>query len=742
MMKKLLYIFIALFSTQLFSQNISFSFVNARNTSDGTNDFYEADIYIASDSDVIIGSGQIYLNYNTEAFGENVHTSGNFEMLQPSGSILATNFFGGTVNAYNSFVVNDNSTSRVSTSFQQLASSGTIGMPVVNSTALHLFSIKIKYIDVNKEPNITFETGGVFLDQFYTACGPTTAVAFGTADCTNEPGTQITGDTYDSSGASLPTGVNWTGNSSAFWAVASNWGDSVVPDATKNVTIPNVANDPILNSGSYEVNDLTLNADANLTIDSNGNLKVKGNLTNNGLISLEADESNGGVFISEGVTSGQVTFQKDGLLANQWTIISVPVNGQSIKEFAENPANDIRVNTSVTPNRYAIACYDDSNASGAKWVYYTENDLSTNTLTFEPGKGYAISRATDGSVTFTGTIDNADVTQSVNESEWNAIGNPYTAYVPLNDISGENFIAKNSAKFDPSFVAAYTWDRTQNKYVANTLLDSEVKLVPGQGFFVRTTSGVTDVIFNENQRGEAVSGGASGRSRNSNNEVKIELNALANGTNVTTKILYNETATTGLDAGYDIGNFDGASFDIFSKLVEGESEHNFTIQSLPINNFEEIVVPIGLVVENGTEVVFSMNSTQVPSETAIYLEDKVKNTLTDLTNSTYTVTIEETGSEEGRFYLHTSSEVLSTDDAYLIDENISILNSGKKEITVKGNTSHAEIKIFSLIGKEVLSTEAEGNTTTNVQLNHLSTGVYIVNVTSDTFNISRKIILE
>ena len=201
MNKKLQFLSLILLSTVAFSQNISFTFENARNTNDGSNDYYEADIYIASDTDIIVGSGQIYFNYNTEAFGENVHTNSNFEMIRPDGSILATTFLGGAVEAYASFIVNDNTVSRVSTSFQQLASSGTTGMPVINSTSTHLYSIKIKYADISKDAEVSFETGAVFLDQFFTACGPTTAAAFGTADCTNNAGVQITGDSYDSTGA-------------------------------------------------------------------------------------------------------------------------------------------------------------------------------------------------------------------------------------------------------------------------------------------------------------------------------------------------------------------------------------------------------------------------------------------------------------------------------------------------------------------------------------------------------------
>jgi hypothetical protein len=743
MMKKLLFIFFTAFTSQLFAQNISFTFVNARNTNDGVNDYYEADIYISSDTDFIVGSGQIYFNYNTEAFGENVHTNTNFEMLQPDGSVLATSFFGGSVFAYQSFIVNDNTTSRVSTSFQQLASSGTIGMPVVGSTPTHLYSIKIKYADVSKDPNVTFETGGVFLDQFYTACGPTTAVAFGTANCTSEPGSQITGDSYDSTGADIPTDVNWTGASSAFWGVTSNWSGAVIPNATNNTIIPDVANDPILNSGNYFVNNLSINSGANLTISANGRLNVNGDLTNDGSVSLEADlnTNNSSVFIVNGTSSGQVTFQQNGLLANEWNVIAAPVSGQSIKDFAENIANDIRVNTTVTPNRYAIAYYDDSNAGGSKWVYYTTDDLSSGTLEFEVGKGYAISRATDGGVSFTGTIETANVTQSVTENEWNAIGNPYTAYLPINDLSGENFITGNSSKFDPSFVAVYTWDTTQNKYVATSLLDTESKIAPGQGFFIKTNSGVTDVTFTASQRGLPVSGGASMRGASQQNSMNFELKATSNDITVTTKVLFSDTATKGLDAGYDIGNFGGAAFDVYTKLVDGSTDENYTIQSVPVNSYNDLTIPVGLVSQKDSNVTFSLNENQLPADTKIYLEDKVNGTMTDLTESSYIITTSELDNETGRFYLHTSSKTLSTEDPVLETTTVNIFKSGAKQITIHGINTNATVKVYSILGKEVSNKEITNNNT-QLNLNNLSAGVYIVKLQSQNTEISKKVVIE
>ncbi|CAL2086585.1 T9SS type A sorting domain-containing protein [Tenacibaculum sp. 190524A05c] len=741
MMRNLLFIVLAAFSTQLFSQNISFTFANARNTNDGTNDYYEADIYIASDTDFIVGSGQIYFNYSTEAFGENVHTNTNFEMLRPTGSILETRILG-AIDAYQSFIVNDNTTSRVSTSFQQLASSGTIGMPVVGSTPTHLYSIKIKYADVSKDPNVTFETGGVFLDQFYTACGPTTVAPFASANCTSTPGSQITGDSYDSAGAALPSPVNWTGNSSTLWGITSNWSDLAIPDATKNVTVQDVTNDPVLNSGSYVVNDLIINSGADLSIDTDGRLNVNGDLTNNGSISLTASASDSGVFIVDGSATGQVTFQQNGLTANEWTVITAPVSGQSIKEFAENAANDIRVNTSVTPNRYAIAYYDDSNADGAKWVYYTTNDLTTDALEFEIGKGYAISRATDGGVSFTGTIETGDVTETVTESEWNAIGNPYTAYMPVNDTSGENFIANNSSKFDPSFVAIYTWDNTQNKYAATTLLDAESKIAPGQGFFVRTNSGVTDMTFTAAQRGLPVSSGGSMRPSRSATDFSFELVARANTKMVKTKILYNNSATKGLDAGYDIGNFGGASFDIYSKLIEGNADQNYTIQSLPMDSYGEIVIPIGVVAQKGEEIAFSIDADQLPTDATIYIEDKVTNTFNEITKDSFTITLDEALNGSGRFYIHTSAKTLSTDDIVVNNESISIFKSAKSEITITGVISNAQVKVYSILGTEVSNAEIAAGTTGTMNLENLSAGVYIVKLQTENSEISKKIILE
>ncbi|WP_422105431.1 BspA family leucine-rich repeat surface protein [Winogradskyella sp.] len=189
-------------AAELLSSDVTVAFTNAEITNDGMDDYYEADIVISGTTDFYIGSGQVYLEYNTAAFGENVATNNSIAYSQPDGSILGYSF-GAFSPAYRDFVQNDNTTSRVSLSFQQnigLAGLETAPELQITSTPKVLFHIKIRYVDINADADICFYSEGVFQDQFFTACGGTA-----TADCTNTPGVQITNDTYDCSEAGVGT---------------------------------------------------------------------------------------------------------------------------------------------------------------------------------------------------------------------------------------------------------------------------------------------------------------------------------------------------------------------------------------------------------------------------------------------------------------------------------------------------------------------------------------------------------
>ncbi|SFZ93030.1 Por secretion system C-terminal sorting domain-containing protein [Flaviramulus basaltis] len=189
-LKSLITLNIFLFNLISYSQNIQITFANAQNTNDGSDNYYEADIMIQTVdglSDFKLGSGQLYLNYNTAAFGANVFANSGIEINADFSNGYFLGEKSGVTDFYNISTINDNTGSRVSWAFSQGVSSGAMSEEV-SSTPKKMMRVKFKYIDVNQDPMLTFESDEDLVtnsrDQFYTACGPFDTAST-TLDCTS-----------------------------------------------------------------------------------------------------------------------------------------------------------------------------------------------------------------------------------------------------------------------------------------------------------------------------------------------------------------------------------------------------------------------------------------------------------------------------------------------------------------------------------------------------------------------------
>ena len=527
----------------------------------------------------------------------------------------------------------------------------------------------------------------------------------------------------------------WNGSLNADWNTNANWSDTTVPAITNNAIIPSVRTTPEIET-EIQINDLTIEDFATMTIQKDGAVQVDGDLMNNGGIYMMSTPVNSSSLLVKGVANGMVTYERDGLIANERNIISVPVSGQSIKEFVENPANNIQLNTSTTPNTYGVGYYDDTRAQGDKWVYYTVDDLITNSITFEKGKSYAISRETDGKITFTGTVTTTDVATAINASEWNAVGNPFTAFLPLNTNSGANFINTNSSVFDPAYVATYSWSSTQNKYVANSLVDAEVSLAPSEGFLIKAAAGANVVNFNKNQRLiQPILGG------NIQNMTSVTLTARNATRSVTTDINYINGANQGLDTGYDIGNHGNAAFDVYTHLLANSTGIDFTTQSLPDSGYESMVISVGLRAVAGSEVYFSAESFNLPAGLTVFLEDIKEGTYVELKEGEeHLVNLTENEDGIGRFYLHTKSATLKTNETNT--SKIKIYNY-QNELFINGIVNgNLKVSLYNTTGLEVYATELKADGNNRITLPNLAAGIYIVRLNTVFGTKTKKIILK
>jgi hypothetical protein len=516
--------------------------------------------------------------------------------------------------------------------------------------------------------------------------------------------------------------VSWDGSVSADWTDGENWSSGNVPTLINAVTIPTgMPNQPIISGATgVELSSLTVISGATLTVESEGSLIV--NTT----------------------SSGDVTYN---LTVNDtnWHLLASPVIAETYNT-AWVDANLIDNTTRKVGINIGIAAYNNTSDSDGDWVYAEDTDTGT----FNSGQGYSIKRdATGSDISFTGTIQTASFSDAIsandiggaNENRWTLIGNPYPSYISITSLLT---LSANATALEDNREAIYVFDNNKvggAGYSATTT----GYIRPGQGFFVNSNSASTSLTINRDMLSHQT---AVTLYKNTDLNTSINL-MISDGINSkSTEINYVEGTTTGLDPRFDIGTFNGVSsataFNIYSQLVTNNLGVDFAKQSLPDANYENMIIPIGVSAVKGKEITFSVKSLNLPDGLKIFLEDRANNTFIhlDKTDASYKVTLSENIHGIGRFYMHTSSKsVLNTDSSIL--ESVRVYKLDNTTLRVvgvsQGNTS---VKLFSLLGKEIISTSFISKGVKDISLPKLATGIYIVQLETEKGKLNKKIIIE
>ena len=214
-----------------------------------------------------------------------------------------------------------------------------------------------------------------------------------------------------------------------------------------------------------------------------------------------------------------------------------------------------------------------------------------------------------------------------------------------------------------------------------------------------------------------------------------------------TQIKYITGSTTGLDVGYDAGLFNGtsSSLNVYSHLVSDSVGVDFALQCLPTGNYQNMVVPIGVKATAGAQITFSSETLNLPGDITVYIEDKENGSFTrlDQTNTSYQITLQNDMNTVGRFYLHTASGVLSTDE--LASYNISIYSTDQRMIHIVGlENTKASLELYNLIGKQVLKESFTSQATTKeiVIPESIPSGIYIVQLITEQGKLNKKIVIN
>ena len=182
---------------------------------------------------------------------------------------------------------------------------------------------------------------------------------------------------------------------------------------------------------------------------------------------------------------------------------------------------------------------------------------------------------------------------------------------------------------------------------------------------------------------------------------------------------------------------------VFTSLLSDNVGKKYQVQSLPNSDYERMIIPIGITADANKEITFTTDALNLPSGIKVFLEDRLTNTFTrlDEANSEYKITSDVTLDGIGRFYLHTKSSALNIENVDL--DNVSIYKTDNSNLRIVGlSEGKSSIKLYNIIGKQVLNSSFTTNGVQNITLPSLAKGIYIVQLETETGKLNKKITLE
>lgn len=491
-----------------------------------------------------------------------------------------------------------------------------------------------------------------------------------------------------SEGSRVPSTSTWAGTTSNDWGTASNWSPSSIPSASSDVVIPNgLTNYPTISS-AVTVNSITIASGASL--------------------------------IANAAVTGNTTYTRN-LPTTNWYLVSAPVSGETREDVIAN-----HTFASGSGSNIGIGAFTNNGVT--PWVYAS----SSSTGALVSGGGVSMKLAAAGNVSITGSVNTTNVSFPIatgSRNNFNLVGNPFTSFV-----SSSTFATANTGLLSEETI--WLWNGSQ--YVTYNAVNP-IQIAPAQGFFVEANGSGNITFSTANQSHQ---GSDTFLRTISNPSFELFIN---DGTNQkSTKVFYVDNKTKGFDNGYDSKMFGGVSesFAVYTELLENNEGKRLAIQTLPNSNLETMVIPVGLIANANNEVTFSATGKNLPTGVEIYLEDKLENTITNLTEGNHTLTLKNAANSSGRFYVHVTAQRLSNEDILNNFDNVSIYKSAKQELTINGLQGKATVKIYSVLGKEVSNTVINSSGNSKISLPELSTGIYVVRLSSDLGRLTKKIILK
>ncbi len=520
-------------------------------------------------------------------------------------------------------------------------------------------------------------------------------------------------------------------------------------------------------SGSLTACSIAVNSGV-ITIASGHTLRVKGAVFVDDAAQLIIEDNAALLQVNNVVNTGNITFNKKSnqLYRYDYTLWSSPVANQRLLDFSP----------STTSNRYYEYKYG---FNGTDWLeaYWHVDPLSTS---FAPAKGYLIrmpnlipslpgygdgDTATEFNGVFKGVPNNGNINinLSAEGDRYTAVGNPYPSPINVYD-----FFATNANVIDVTS-GVYFWRKRNNSaatsyatltmaaFVANPALGggagqaqyyngpaSTWLLAPGQGFIVRTKTGVTTPVLKfTNKMRRGTPGASQAFLRNAATPAAISrywINMLAADGSFASQfaVAYMDETTNQFDYGYD------------AKVLQSEGNAiAYTMQ-----NETPLAIQARAVFANTDRVAMGYTSAVAGSYTinlqnaqgifgqgqTVYLKDNVTGIVTNLTAGDYIFNTGQ-GTFNNRFELFYTTETLGTTNPEMgTNAGVVVYKKGNSLVINAENSTIKAVDVYDITGRLVYSNSAVNAPSVTVDRISTEQQMLIVNTTTDAGKSTKKII--
>ena len=507
-----------------------------------------------------------------------------------------------------------------------------------------------------------------------------------------------------------------TSSQNGNWSATSTWVGGSVPGASDAVVIAH----NVTCASTQSAASITVNSSKTLTVSKDGQLTVAGAVNNSGTVIVVSDENESGSLIATSASSFTLSYDLF-IPATQWKLVGIPVSGVTI--------GDIDDNLATNGSKVGVGYYDSE--SGA-WSVYASSSTGTS---LSQTKGYEMIHSSGDVVRFSGSLRSGSrSTVATYANKWTLLGNPYPSYLRLTDdasgASGSNYFLNSThlGYLKNTHQALYGWDGSAYDTYSNDAGSLDL-LMPGDGFFVYGNDEETFSFTESMQvhdggigfRGSAVKG-ATVDSQKRSASVKF-LMSDEFGTNKYLTVKFGDDYSLGLDPGADLGAFAYGDSHIYTQLVEGYSNIDFTVQALPFEKLNDIVISIGIESPVGI-MKLNFKDYTFPDYIDMYLEDTKENTFKKITDG-FEINFDEAYEGLGRFYLHFTDEIIPE---LPTDDNLRIYKGSDSDVMVMGAVGkNYSAKVYDYSGRLI----KEVNFNHKTKINDLDSKMKILRIESE-----------